>query len=236
VLRVAATRAVVVQARVGSSRLPGKVLAPFGSCETLLEHILGRLDGPWTLCVATSELAADDAVARVCESADIAVFRGSHDDVLDRYARCVEALPERPELVVRICADRPFVGAALVAELLDRYETLGSPDYLANSHPRKSYPDGFDVEVVRAETLLEAAAEAEDPYEREHVTPFVLRRPDRYRVAGQPCPYGDFSWVRATIDTSEDLVALRAVAEALPAGDLPADVLNLATLRPELFP
>lgn len=231
-----ATSAVVVQARVGSTRLPGKVIAPFGRSQTLLEHILDRLDGPWTLCVATSTLSGDDEVVRRCEERGVVVFRGAHDDVLDRYARCVQALPVRPELVVRICADRPFVSRFLIGELLDRYEALGSPDYLANSYPRKSYPDGLDVEVMRTEVLLEAAAEASDPYEREHVTPFVQRRPERYRLVGQPCPYGNFSHVRATIDTSRDLAALRAVADALPRDDQPADLVNLAALRPELFP
>lgn len=228
--------AVVVQARVGSTRLPGKVLAPFGRSGSLLEHILARIRGPWALCVATSTLAGDDEIARLCERSGVPSFRGSHDDVLDRFARCVETLPERPELVVRICADRPFASRLLIAELLDRYEAVGSPDYLANSFPFKSYPAGLDVEVVRTDVLLEAAAEADDPYEREHVTPFVQRRPERYRLVGQPCPYGNFSHVRATIDTSDDLSALRAVADVLPADDHPADLLNLATLQPELFP
>jgi spore coat polysaccharide biosynthesis protein SpsF len=231
----ASRAAVVVQARVGSSRFRGKVLAPFGG-GTLLGHILARLEGVADLWVATTDEAEDDAVADAARHAGARVFRGSAEDVLGRFAACVGAMPETPELVLRVCADRPFACRRLAEELLAAYDDAGEPDYLANTHPRKSYPDGLDLELVRTPVLLEAAAEAADPYEREHVTPFVYRRPGRYSLAGLACPFGNHAAVRATIDTPEDYEALRAVDRRLGADYDYLDVLTLATVEPELFP
>jgi spore coat polysaccharide biosynthesis protein SpsF len=227
--------AIVVQARVGSTRFPGKVLAPFGG-STLLGHIVARLRDTAQLWVATTTNAEDDEIERLCHDAGVGVFRGSADDVLGRFAACIEQMPQTPELVVRMCADRPFACPRLIKELFDAYDDAGAPDYLSNTLPRKSFPDGFDVEIARTPALLEAAADAADPYEREHVTPFLYRNPERFDLAGLPCPYGDFSSVRATIDTPEDYEALRVVHSRLGEQYDYRDVLTLATLEPGRFP
>jgi spore coat polysaccharide biosynthesis protein SpsF len=211
------------------------VLAPFGE-GTLLSHILGRLDGVADLWVATTDDAEDDEVAAAARRAGANVFRGSADDVLGRYAACVAAMPETPELVLRLCADRPFACRKLATELLAAYDDAGAPDYFANTYPGKSYPDGLDLELVRTRVLLEAAAEAVDSYEREHVTPFVYRRPERYSLVGLACPFGDHSAVRATIDTPADYEALRTVDRRLGDDYDYLGVLSLATIEPELFP
>jgi spore coat polysaccharide biosynthesis protein SpsF len=201
----------------------------------LLEHILRRLAPVGEVWVATTTAPADDAVADVADTVGVPVHRGSENDVLDRFAGCVTAMSSRPDLVVRMAADRPFASAELVTSLVDAYEEAGAPDYLSNMLPRKSYPDGLDVEVVPSRRLLEAAAEATDPYDREHVTPFFYRQPGRFRLVGIPCPYGEHAGVRLTIDTEDDYERLRLVAE-----DLGADVgwralLDLAVLQPERF-
>ncbi len=238
--RLASETAVIVQARFGSSRLPGKVLEPFGA-STLLGHVFDRLrrsiagHGVW---LATTATDADDPVARVGADAGVGVFRGSEQDVLGRFAACVEAMPSRPRLVVRVCADRPLVCPVLLDELLDVYERVGRPDYLSNTSP-KTFPDGLDLELVRTDALLEAATAADDPYEREHVTPFLYRRADRYRVVNITCAYGNFAGVRATIDTGHDYERLRNVEARLCAASPRyeyRDVLNLATLDPGAFP
>jgi spore coat polysaccharide biosynthesis protein SpsF len=231
---VADAAVIVVQARVGSSRLPGKVLMPFGET-TMLGRIVERLRDVAPIVVATSVAPADDAIVSECDRSDVPVFRGDEDDVLARFAACVRALPAQPRLVVRICADRPFACPVLLRELLDLYELTGAPDYLSNTVPQ-SYPVGLDLELVGTDVLLEAAGEADAPYDREHVTPFVYRRPDRYRLVNIPCPFGPYEQVRATVDTQRDYDALTVVAQRLSAGSDYRDLLTLASLEPELFP
>jgi len=229
---------VIVQARIGSTRFPGKVLAPFG-VGSLLGHLIARLAGTVELddiWVATTEVAADDAVEAAAGRAGARVFRGPTDDVLGRFVGCIHAMPHVPEHVIRICADRPLLCGELVRELVEAYGDTDGPDYFANTYPQKSYPDGLDLELVRTSALLEAAEEAVDPYEREHVTPFIYRRPERYSLAGLACPFGNFSDVRATVDTPEDYAALYALDRSLGDDYDYRDVLNFAAVQPELFP
>jgi spore coat polysaccharide biosynthesis protein SpsF len=223
--------AAIVQARMGSTRLPGKTLAPFAD-STVLAHILERLRAvshPLELCVATTDRSEDDPVARTAAAAGVASFRGPSEDVLARFVDCVHARPERPGWVLRICADRPLLCPVLVDELLEAHDELDRPDYLSNNLV-KSYPDGLDLELVRVECLEDAARESDNPYEREHVTPFVYRRPERYRLEGLVCPFGSYSHVRLALDTAEDLERLRELHRSLPANYDYRDLLNAAEL------
>ena len=223
--------AAIVQARMGSTRFPGKTLTPFAG-STVLEHMLGRLgrvSSSLDLVVATSDLAEDDVIAATCERVGVSIFRGYADDVLARFVACVDARPELPGLVLRICADRPLLCPVLVDELLAAYDEFGRPDYLSNNLP-PSYPDGLDLELVRTDCLEQAHRESIDPYEREHVTPFLYRRPDRFRLAGLVCPFGNFSGVRVTLDTHEDHKRLTRLHARLPLGYDYRDVLTAAEL------
>lgn len=206
------TVAVVVQARMGSTRLPGKVLAPLGGMP-MLAFQLARLavDPPGPVIVATSTMSRDDPIVEVAEAAGTAVVRGDEADVLNRY---LTALDEHgAEHVVRLTADCPLTDPALVAEAVDLH-LRSEADYTSNVHPR-SYPKGLDVEVVRATALRVAAEEATDPGEREHVTPFTVRRPRRFRLA--TLWSGDAALAREwwTVDRPEDLEDLRATIEGL---------------------
>jgi spore coat polysaccharide biosynthesis protein SpsF len=223
--------AAIIQARMGSTRFPGKSLAPFAG-STVLQHMLerlGRVVHPLELVVATTDLVEDDPIVDACEESDVRVFRGNADDVLSRFAACVDWMPERPPLVLRICADRPFLCPVLVDELLASYQELGQPDYLSNNLP-PSYPDGLDLELVRTECLEEAHRESGDPYEREHVTPFVYRRPERFTVAGLICPFGNFSHVHLALDTREDHHRLSELHARLSDGYDYRDVLTAVEL------
>lgn len=223
--------AAIIQARMGSTRFPGKSLAPFAG-SSVLQHMLERLrrvSHRIDLVVATSERDEDDAVAAVAESVGVRVFRGPAEDVLGRFAACVASVPEAPALVLRVCADRPFLCPVLVDELLDAYDQLGCPDYLSNNLP-PSYPDGLDLELVRTACLLEADGESSDRYEREHVTPFVYRRPERFRLAGLICPFGNYSNVGLALDTREDYDRLTDLHARLRAGYDYRDVLTAVEL------
>ena len=201
----------VVQARMSSRRLPGKVLATVGE-DSVLGLLLGRLAKARSLdeiVVATSVAPEDDAIALAAEAASVRVFRGPLDDVLERYRLAAVALG--CEGIVRITADCPLIDPEVVDRVVSEWKR-GEADYVANTFEPRTYPDGLDVEVISTHALVAAAAEATDTYEREHVTPFVRDRPERFpqeRVELDP-PHGD---VRVTLDTEEDLRRIRTIVE-----------------------
>jgi spore coat polysaccharide biosynthesis protein SpsF len=200
----------VVQARMGSSRLPGKVLQPLGG-HPLLGFLLNRLLGlaPIPVVVATSDLDRDDPIAALATAHGAPVVRGSEHDVLARFVAVLEQFPA--STVVRITADCPLTDPQLVRAVLALHDETGA-DYTSNVLPR-SFPKGLDVEVVTAAALRAAHHEACDPREREHVTPFVYRRSERFRLANLAShrPLGGLRW---TVDTADDLAALRAMVDA----------------------
>ncbi|MEY2426652.1 MAG: spore coat polysaccharide biosynthesis protein SpsF [Actinomycetota bacterium] len=205
------TLSCVIQARMGSTRLPGKVLSDLGG-RPMLRYMLDRLHGldADALVVATSDLEADDPVADVAADAGALVVRGSESDVLARYGMALDAYPA--DTVVRLTADCPLMDPALVAAVVARHRDAAA-DYTCNVLPR-SFPKGLDVEVMQADALRAAIAEAADPAEREHVTPFLYRHPERFVLANLRSgdDLGDERW---TVDTAEDLAFVRSVVERL---------------------
>ena len=201
--------ACVVQARMGSSRLPGKVLQDLGGRPmlTFLLERLARLEADH-LVVATSELAGDDAVAEVAAASGATVVRGSEDDVLGRFLAALDRCPA--DVVVRITADCPLTDPDLIAAGVRRHLATGA-DYTSNTLIR-TFPDGLDVEVVAASALRAAGTASVDPVEREHVTPFVYRRPERFGLAAFRSGelLGAERWTvddRADLDTVRDFVS-----------------------------
>lgn len=204
----------IVQARMGSTRLPGKVLAELSGrpmLELLLDRLalVGSLDGsarPLPVIVATSDQPADDAVEVLCDARSAPVVRGSELDVLDRFATVVERFP--CSHVIRITADCPLTDPGVVGDVV-RLHLERNADYTSNVFPR-TFPKGLDVEVVRSSCLQTARAEARLPEEREHVTPFIYRHPERFALANlrSGADLGDERW---TVDTEEDLLSLRSM-------------------------
>lgn len=224
----------VLQARVSSSRLPGKVLLDLHGAPMIIRQIervkrARRIDA---LVVATSTAPEDDALADLCASHGIACARGSLHDVLDRVVQV--ARPHEPEWIVRLTGDCPLADPELVDAVVE-FAEQNACDYASNA-VQPTYPDGLDVEVVRMGVLERAWAEAVLASEREHVTPFIYKRPDDFRV-GHFCGQEDLSAMRWTVDEPEDLAFARAVYAALydanPAFST-ADVLGLLQQRPEL--
>lgn len=201
----------IVQARTGSTRLPGKVLADVGGM-TMLTFLLRRLQPLRVdrVVVATTENPADDDVAALAHDEGAEVVRGPEDDVLGRFALALDRFPART--VVRITADCPLTDPALADAALGIRDVTGA-DYVSNTLVR-TFPDGLDVEVIDADALRSAATEAVDPVEREHVTPFVYRRPERFalRTLRNPEMLGDLRW---TVDTADDLRFVRDVVARL---------------------
>jgi spore coat polysaccharide biosynthesis protein SpsF (cytidylyltransferase family) len=203
----------VVQARASSTRFPGKVLADLGG-KPLLRRLLDRLRRSRQVAevvVATSTLADDDQVAALAEEASLAVVRGPLDDVLERFR--IAADRHRADAVVRITGDCPLVDPELVDTVAQLFRS-SSADYVSNVSP-PTYPDGLDVEVIARGALERAAAEATRSTDREHVTLFIARQPDRFPHLNFTNDV-DLSELRWTVDYPEDLDFVRAVFAAFP--------------------
>lgn len=207
----ARTTVAVVQARMGSTRLPGKVLADLGG-RPVLQLMLERLTRAHVdrLVVATSNRPGDDPVADLAEALGVPVVRGSEADVLGRFLLALDRFPA--DDVVRLTADCPLIDPLVVDAAIGLHRRTGA-DYTSNTLER-TFPDGLDVEVVRAEALCTAAAEATRPDEREHVTPFLHHHPDRFTLASLETAeqLGHERW---TLDTPADLERLRTIVDRL---------------------
>lgn len=226
----------IVQARMGSSRLPGKVLMDLAG-RPMLRFMLDRLAPLTTLgvdrvVVATSTDPRDDPVEAAAIDAGLAVVRGSEHDVLSRYVEALDAFPAAT--VVRLTADCPLADPRLVAAVIGRHREAGA-DFTCNVLPR-TFPKGLDVEVVDAGALRVAHGEAADPVEREHVTPFFYRHPERFGLANLLAPDGlNLGRERWTVDTPADLDFVRSAVAAV--GDpLASWQAILDTVGPQLLP
>lgn len=205
---------VVVQARTSSTRLPNKVLLPVAGAPMLARMIerLSFAEAEFDLTIATTHDPADDSIVAIAQRAGAGCFRGHPTDCLDRHYRA--AVEARADRVVKIPSDCPLVDPKIV----DRVLAAASPehDYVSNLHPQ-SYPDGNDVEVMTMNALETAHREATKPFEREHTTPFLWDRPERFRLANVAWERGiDLSMShRFTVDYREDYELVREVFEAL---------------------
>jgi spore coat polysaccharide biosynthesis protein SpsF len=197
---------------MGSTRLPGKVLMDLAG-EPMLARVVSRVQRASTITevvVATTTEGADDAIASLCVSRGWPCFRGSQDDVLDRYYRAAMAFGA--DVVVRITSDCPLIDPQVVDQVtqtfLDRQPGL---DCAVAGH---SFPRGLNTEVLRFDALERAWREDTNPAWREHVTPYVYRHPDRFTVL-RITNERDLSHLRWTVDTREDLTLVRRIYECL---------------------
>jgi len=222
----------IVQARMSSERLPGKVLADLGG-RPVLEWVTKRLAHASTVdevLVATSVDPSDEEIVEWCTEAGVRCFRGSLDDVLSRFAEAADHA--EAGIVVRITADCPLIDPKLVDSVV-RHLLDGDLDYCGLGG---EFPDGLDCEVMTAEALGRAHTEASLASEREHVTPY-LQRPDRGFRVGSVEPFVGREHHRWTLDRLEDLSFLRAVANRFGGGPLKpktGELFALLDAEPEL--
>ncbi|MDH3892464.1 MAG: glycosyltransferase family protein [candidate division Zixibacteria bacterium] len=202
----------VVQARVSSTRLPGKVLKPILGRPMLwrqlerLQHA-SRID---RLMVATSDQPDDRQLLAICADFDVPCFCGSLDDVLDRIYRAAQSVGA--DTIVRLTGDCPIIDAEVVDIVIDQFQKSAC-DYATNTNP-PTYPDGLDVEVMGIDCLETAWREAKLISEREHVTPFIRNRPERFGITN--CTNeADLSHLRWTVDEPEDFDLITRIFEGL---------------------
>lgn len=202
----------ILQARMGSSRLPGKVLAPVLG-QPLLAHLIQRVRPARCLdqlVVATTRLPQDDPIETLAHDLETPCFRGAVADCLDRYYQAAKQF--HAGVVVRLTGDCPLVDGAFVDWGITQYRSATPPlDYL-NSLLSHTFPLGLEVEVFSFAALETAWQEDTTPAGREHVTPFFYRHPERFCI-GSPASSCDYSSMRWTVDTAEDLIFVRQVYE-----------------------
>jgi spore coat polysaccharide biosynthesis protein SpsF len=198
----------IVQARMGSSRLPGKVLIDLGG-ETVLARVVRRLRRSALLdniMVATTHSTMDDAIVNECQRLAVSCFRGSEDDVLDRYYQAAQV--SQADVLVRITSDCPLIDPGLVDKTIRAFHDQRA-DYASNTIAL-TYPRGLDTEVFSRAALGRAWAEARKSYEREHVTPYFYEHPELFHIVSTSGST-DYSRYRWTLDTPEDLVLIRKI-------------------------
>lgn len=223
----------IIQARMTSTRLPGKILEAVAG-KPLLYHVVSRARQAHTLnlvAVATTDRPTDDQVAQYCDSAGISYFRGSEDDVLDRYYQAAKYF--NADVIVRLTADCPLLDPAVIDKVVRAFHS-GDYDYVSNTI-EPTYPDGLDTEVFRYAGLEKAWKEATQASDREHVTPYIAEQHRLFKLANVRHD-NDLSDLRWTVDWPQDLEFLRRVYDYL--GPEPSfgmtELLALLNKHPEL--
>ncbi len=230
----------IIQARMGSTRLPGKVVRVLGD-RTVLAHVIGRAleaRGVDAVAVATTESVSDQAIVDEAVRAGVGVFRGSELDVLARYRGAAASFGA--ERIVRITSDCPLLDPDLLGRMLAEFDLAGRSgaplDYMSNALER-TFPRGLDAEVFTRAALERAYKEASRPYQREHVTPFIYEHPELFRLRSFRGPV-DQSAYRLTLDTHEDWELLAAIFRELqrPGHRISTEeVIALLRRRPDLM-
>ncbi|WP_078430397.1 cytidylyltransferase domain-containing protein [Alkalihalobacterium alkalinitrilicum] len=202
----------ILQARISSTRLPGKVLQPILGTPMLLRQIerVSRSNTINQLIVATSNDPSDDPIEKVCIENRIKYFRGSLENVLDRFYQA--ALPFSPSNIVRITGDCPLIDPNLLDNIV-KFHLDNQFQYTSNTI-EQTFPDGLDIEVFEFFCLKKAWEEAELPSQKEHVTPFIYQNKDRFKV-GSYKNDTDLSEYRWTVDEEIDFVLVNTIFEAL---------------------
>ncbi|MEQ8194799.1 MAG: glycosyltransferase family protein [Rhodospirillales bacterium] len=233
----AMTTAITIQARMGSSRLPGKVLKDAVGkpmLELMIER-LKRVPGADKIIVATTVKPADDPIVELAQRVGVNFYRGSEDDVLSRVLEAAQT--HNVDVIVETTGDCPLIDPGVIQKIIDTYNATGA-DYVSNVIER-SYPIGMDTQVFATDILADVAERTNDPQDHEHVSLFIYHHPEIYRLKNVTAPKNLTApdW-RLTLDTPEDYEMIRKVFEALypdnPAFTL-ADMFKLFKKRPELL-
>ena len=227
----------MIEARMTSSRLPGKILRPIlgrSTLELLIER-LSRSKYIDTIVVATTVNITDDVVEELTKKLGVGCYRGSEEDVLDRVLKAARAYAA--DVIVEITGDCPLIDPAVIDQLIEIY-LGGQYDYVSNTL-RQTYPNGLDTQVFSRKTLEEVVNLTQDPVDHEHVSLYIYEHPDRFTLFNLDSNLPEKYWgLRLTVDTIEDFEVISSIYEELypenPSFSL-GDVIGLIKRRPELM-
>lgn len=230
----------IIQARLGSTRLPGKVLLPFGASATALSFMIERVGRAKTIdeiIVASTTTAEDQKLAEYLEKLGVKYFLGSETDVLDRYYQAAKQFCQSPDdVIVRLTGDCPLIDGAVIDEVVKTFFD-NDYDFVSNSLEPYSYPDGMDVEVFSFKNLERAAREAKLPSHREHVTFYFWQNPKKFKIYYIQYPK-NLSHYRLTLDYPQDYEILNKIREHFERQGTRnfhmEDIVNFLEIHPEI--
>ena len=224
----------IIQARMGSTRLPGKVMLDVESNKTVLYFVIKQLQSCKLvdkIIVATTTLEDDKQIANFSKQLGIDSFRGSSDNVLDRYYQCAKEYSI--SIIVRIPSDKPLIDPEIVDNVVSMFMN-SSYDYITNFLPNPTFPSGTEVEVFSINALKKAWEKAKIPSEKEHVTPYFINHKDEFKIFHTENSE-NLSHLRWAVDRIEDLKLVRKIASKIKKRPiLMKDILELFTREPEL--
>ena len=208
---------IIIQARMGSSRLPGKMMMPIidekGALELMLERIAKLvLDQTYILIVATTNLGQDEIIHKICEKIGVTCYQGHPTDVLDRYYSAANEGDNQPQVIIRLTGDCPLHDVNVIKQVYDFF-IENNLDYVSNTNP-PTYPDGLDVEVMTFKALETAFKYAKRDIDREHVTPYIRENKELFKQLNFSSKQ-DNSHHRWTLDEPEDFEFIKRVYERL---------------------
>lgn len=223
----------IIQARMGSSRLPGKVMKPLDNENPLLDSVINQLKNCKLIdeiLVATTELKEDDIIVEYLQKNKIKYFRGSSEDVLDRYYQCAKKFNLKN--IIRITADCPFIDPTIIDEVLSIYQS-GNYDYVSNFYKNRC-PSGFEVEVFSFSCLESSWTQANGD-EREHVTKFIYNNPKYFKIGSFD---NDKSYpnLHLSVDTKDDLKLISSLYDKINSKPiLLLNILEILNQYPDLL-
>ena len=224
---------IIVQARMGSSRLPGKVLKEINGI-TLLEFLLKQISYCKSIdeiIVATTTEKIDDVIFNKCKDLNVTVFRGSELNVLDRYYQCAKKF--NFPIIVRITSDNPLIDPKIVDDVISKFIN-SKCDYISTEYP-KTYPLGFAVEIFNFISIEKTWKEAKLPSEREHVTPYLLKNKNLFKHYNFSHDR-NLSHIRCTVDTEDDFKLIEKIISKIDVRPIHLDnILELILNEPNLL-
>jgi spore coat polysaccharide biosynthesis protein SpsF len=224
----------IIQARMGSTRLPGKVIQKIDGGKTVLDYVTNQLKASKkidVIIIATTNLQEDDIIFNHSKSKQVKYYRGSSEDVLDRYYQCAKKFGI--DDIIRITADNPLIDPNIIDIIIEKYKKE-KYDFMTNALNR-TFPYGTEVEIFSFETLEKTWKMAEKPSEREHVTPFMCEPKNNFRIINVKLKE-NFSYLRYTVDRIEDLELVKKIIKNIDERPiLMKNIMNLHKKNPELF-
>ena len=226
--------AAIIQARMGASRLPGKVLMEIKDDESVLHYVIKQLRYCKTIdkiIVATSNLSDDDVIRDVCNDLSVECFRGDEKNVLDRYYKCSKKFSISP--IIRIPADKPLIDPRIVDYMLNIFNS-GSYDYVTNFLPL-TFPSGTEVEIFSFDTIKKAWQNAVLPSYKEHVTKYIYTHKENFRIFNVKNE-NDLSKFRWAVDRIEDLRLVREIVKRIKKRPIvTGDIIKILENEPDLI-
>jgi len=224
----------IIQARMGSTRLKGKVLQKISKDEILLSFLINQIKTSKSLeniVVATTNLKEDDILVDFLKSYDVKIFRGNSENVLDRFYQCAQKF--NFSNVVRLTADNPLIDPYIIDAVVEKFFTR-KYDYLSNTHPR-TFPQGNDVEIFSFKTLEKTWNNATKLHEKEHVTPYIYNNLNLFKIENFSKTI-DYSNLRYTVDHLNDLKLVQQIVDKIQHRPiLFNDIISLLKIEPNLF-